>query len=109
MGTCYESLNGRLGGRLIPAKSVTWDSSLMAEARLEFIQAMFQRLSDSHGQLRHEVHDMDQRLLAVECVFHSNRRDRVADAETTVHSQRISANFKRRDLYLRLSKNSSRP
>lgn len=59
----------------------------MAEASLELLQVMVQRLLDGQLVLRDDVHDMRARLTSLERAVLASRRDQANDAEHVAHLQ----------------------
>jgi len=59
----------------------------MAEASLELLQVMVQRLLDGQLVLRDDVHDMRSRLTSLERAVLASRRDQASDAEHVAHVQ----------------------
>ena len=59
----------------------------MAEANLELLQAMVQRVLDGQAGLRDDMIDVKERLVSLERATVASRRDRANDAEHVAHVQ----------------------
>ncbi len=59
----------------------------MAEASLELLQAMVQRVLDGQAGLRDDMIDVKERLVSLERATVASRRDQANDAEHVAHVQ----------------------